>query len=261
MMSFQRLATATRAQTAPESPAARISIDALLNPPNCSSPPTAAVKPVRPMSSYQDDCQSTSPREHYGYLEQDYQLAQQRRPQFCRYSHSYEQPPSLQYHQSIYDRGSYSPQAYRAQTADESMRRSSSMDSSPGTSRRERFPSISSTGSSAVPEPRRPPRPKYDEEEMYFIWYHRVDLRQEWRDVRESFNAQFPNRPRNGFQGIQCKYYRFIKEKNCPTLREQRRRRSESDGMRDPGDSLPAYGVVRWTKTRYPWMRPADRVR
>lgn len=144
-------------------------------------------------------------------------------------------------------------------------RQSGSTNSSPGPYRRERFPSVSSGSSSNnVSERRRPPRPKYDEEEMYFIWYHRVDLGQEWKQVRESFNAQFPNRQRNGFQGIQCKYYRFIKEKNCPTLREQRRRRSAATGGNDGGssakssnlgDDQPAYGVVRWTGARFSWMK------
>ncbi|KZZ91546.1 hypothetical protein AAP_03252 [Ascosphaera apis ARSEF 7405] len=259
-MSVQRPVTATRSHTAPGSPAARISIDALLNPSSHGPDPTE-VPPIKRLSPYQDDNQAISPREQYGYFESDHHAAQ-RRPHYPRFSHSYEQHPSLQYHQSMYDNGTYSPtQEFQSQATDGSTRRSSSIDSSPGPNGRERFPSISSNGSSAVPERRRPPRPKYDEEEMYFIWYHRVDLRQEWRDVRESFNAQFPNRPRNGFQGIQCKYYRFIKEKKCPTLREQRRRRSESDGVREPGDNLPAYGVVRWTKIRYPWMRPADRAR
>ncbi|KAI5303234.1 component of the polarisome [Ascosphaera pollenicola] len=258
-MSFQRPATATRSHTAPGSPAARISIDALLNP-SSHSPPPAEIQRMQRVSSFHNDSQAVSPREQYAYFEQD-RYAAQNRPRYPRFSHSYEQHPSLQYHRSTYDNGIYSPsQEYPGQATDGSTRRSSSIDSSPGP-RRERFPSISSNGSSAVHERRRPPRPKYDEEEMYFIWYHRVDLRQEWRDVRESFNAQFANRPRNGFQGIQCKYYRFIKEKKCPTLREQRRRRSESDGVREPGDNLPAYGVVRWTKIRYPWMRPADRAR
>ncbi|KAL4806437.1 hypothetical protein BDV18DRAFT_160505 [Aspergillus unguis] len=81
---------------------------------------------------------------------------------------------------------------------------------------------------------RRAPRPKYEEEEMYFIWYHRVDLGQEWREVRESFNRQFPQRQRAGFQGIQCKFYRFIKDKNVPTLREQRRMR-DGEFLRQEG--------------------------
>ncbi|KAJ5138973.1 uncharacterized protein N7515_003821 [Penicillium bovifimosum] len=97
---------------------------------------------------------------------------------------------------------------------------------SPDMYRSQRFPSVSSSSSAGeVGDRRRPPRPKYEEEEMYFIWYHRVDLCQEWKEVREAFNRQFSARQRRGFQGIQCKFYRFIKEKKCPTLREQRRMR------------------------------------
>lgn len=130
---------------------------------------------------------------------------------------------------------------------------------------RERYDSVSSSSSTnggGGPDRRRPPRPKYEEEEMYFIWYHRVDLCQEWKEVRESFNRQFPSRQRRGFQGIQCKFYRFIKDKKCPTLREQRRMR-DGDFLREGatvggGESgKPKFGVVEWSegKVWYPWMR------
>ncbi|CAG7950118.1 unnamed protein product [Penicillium nalgiovense] len=125
---------------------------------------------------------------------------------------------------------------------------------------RERYSSVSSS-SSTNGDRRRPPRPKYEEEEMYFIWYHRVDLCQEWKEVREAFNRQFPNRQRRGFQGIQCKFYRFIKEKKCPTLREQRRmrdgeflREGASASMGDHGGA-PKFGVREYTNVWYPWMR------
>ncbi|KAF7593990.1 hypothetical protein BBP40_010387 [Aspergillus hancockii] len=128
---------------------------------------------------------------------------------------------------------------------------------SSGAYSRDRYDSVSSSSSNA-PERRRPPRPKYEEEEMYFIWYHRVDLCQEWKEVRESFNRQFPSRQRRGFQGIQCKFYRFIKEKKCPTLREQRRMRDgeflrEGSGLVD--SAAPRFGVVEWMGVWYPWMR------
>lgn len=103
---------------------------------------------------------------------------------------------------------------------------------------------------------------------MYFIWYHRVDLCQEWKEVRECFNQQFPNRQRSGFQGIQCKFYRFIRDKKCPTLREQRRLRdgdflheghnlSRSSQAPSPAssDCGPKFGVVEWMGVWYPWMR------
>ncbi|KAJ6008021.1 hypothetical protein N7540_011997 [Penicillium herquei] len=124
---------------------------------------------------------------------------------------------------------------------------------------RERYDSVSSSSSNNGTDRRRPPRPKYELEEMYFIWYHRVDLCQEWKEVRESFNRQFPSRQRCGFQGIQCKFYRFIKEKNCPTLREQRRMRDGEflrDGAALSGDSgAPRFGVIEWENVWYPWMR------
>lgn len=136
---------------------------------------------------------------------------------------------------------------------------------------RDRFPSASSSSSATADKQspiRRAPRPKYEEEEMYFIWYHRVDLRQEWRQVRESFNSQFPDRQRSGFQGIQCKFYRFIREKQCPTLRDQKQHENQrgngggSDSRSSPGDQGPAYGVVNWTGVWFPWMNeppPAPR--
>ncbi|KAJ5849337.1 hypothetical protein N7534_008026 [Penicillium rubens] len=124
---------------------------------------------------------------------------------------------------------------------------------------RERYSSISS--SSTKGGRRRSPRPKYNEEEMYFIWYHRVDLCQEWKKVRDAFNRQFPNRQRCGFQGIQCKFYRFIKQNKCPTLREQRSMRdgeflSEgvSASMGDHG-TAPKFGVRECTNVWYPWMK------
>lgn len=129
---------------------------------------------------------------------------------------------------------------------------------------RERYSSVSSS-SSTNGDRRRPPRPKYEEEEMYFIWYHRVDLCQEWKEVREAFNRQFPSRQRRGFQGIQCKFYRFIKEKKCPTLREQRRMR-DGEFLRDgasaaltgDGGGAPKFGVREYTNVWYPWMRKGD---
>ncbi|KAJ6086086.1 hypothetical protein N7486_010367 [Penicillium sp. IBT 16267x] len=121
---------------------------------------------------------------------------------------------------------------------------------------RERYDSVSSSSSNNGNDRRRPPRPKYEEEEMYFIWYHRVDLCQEWKEVRESFNRQFPSRQRCGFQGIQCKFYRFIKEKRCPTLREQRRMRDGEFLREGAAESrAPRFGVIERANVWYPWMR------
>ncbi|GKZ98560.1 hypothetical protein AnigIFM59636_003727 [Aspergillus niger] len=129
--------------------------------------------------------------------------------------------------------------------------------SSPGIYLPEQYNSVSRSSSNAA-ERRRPPRPKYKEEEMYFIWYHRVDLSQEWKEVHKSFNKQFPSRQRWGIQGIQCRFYRFIKDKKCPTLREQQRLRNgglvhERAGLPDSGPLR--FGVVDRVGIWYPWMR------
>jgi hypothetical protein len=57
-------------------------------------------------------------------------------------------------------------------------------------------------------------RLRYDEEEIWFVWYKRVALRQPWDDILDSFNRQFPNRRRLGTQGIECMCYRGIEEKD-----------------------------------------------
>jgi hypothetical protein len=132
-----------------------------------------------------------------------------------------------------------------------------SAESLPNPYAQDRYDSVSCSSSNAT-ERRRPSQPKYKEEEMYFIWYHRVDLCQVWKEVCENFNRRFPNRQRRGFQGIQCKFYRFIKEKKCPTLREQRRMQDgeflrKGSTMIDSG--APRFGVVEWAQVWYPWMR------
>ncbi|EEA26060.1 hypothetical protein TMatcc_005688 [Talaromyces marneffei ATCC 18224] len=126
--------------------------------------------------------------------------------------------------------------------------------------RYERFASVSSTSSTTISERRRAPRPKYTDEEMYFIWYHRVDLDEEWRDCTEAFNKQFPGQGRSerNTQGIQCKFYRFINAKKCPTVREQRRLKDGEfmvRGRSTRGRLLPKFGVVEWCQVWYPWMR------
>ncbi|KAL4901905.1 hypothetical protein BDW74DRAFT_67912 [Aspergillus multicolor] len=184
------------------------------------------------------------------------------------YQHSHSQDPRdpyASYHSHSYSATS-SPEPH---TRDRYSSVSSSTSSTNGHHSQHSHSASSSGRGQGRDSRRRLPRPKYEEEEMYFIWYHRVDLSQEWKEVRESFNRQFANRKREGFQGIQCKFYRFIKEKNCPTLREQRRMR---DGefisgqtphalSQPPADSgsgyggKPQFGVVEWMGVWYPWMK------
>ncbi|KAL1953805.1 hypothetical protein VTO42DRAFT_2132 [Malbranchea cinnamomea] len=241
----------------PRSPAnsrsSRIPIDSLLNPAGSSDYPTRYTSTGTQNYQYQEPQHSYqhSQHQHYSPRLQNYTQQPHYLPSYQQ--HQY-QPP--QFHPVQYNHSGPFPTQL---PPDSTGRRAGSASSSPGPhSRRERFPSVSSS-SSTVQERRRPPRPKYEEEEMYFIWYHRVDLKQEWRQVRESFNAQFPNRQRSGFQGIQCKYYRFIKEKKCPTLRDQKQienqRRSKGGSQVNPDDDHPAFGVVKWTGVWFPWMK------
>ncbi|CRG90577.1 hypothetical protein PISL3812_07621 [Talaromyces islandicus] len=122
--------------------------------------------------------------------------------------------------------------------------------------RYENFDGATNT-SSARRDRRRPPRPKYMEEEMYFIWYHRIDLEEDWKECADAFNRQFPSPQGRNVQGIQCKFYRFINSKRCPTVREQRRLKDGEliTGRRGRGERLPQYGVVEWCNIWYPWMK------
>lgn len=99
--------------------------------------------------------------------------------------------------------------------------------------------------SSRHPGARREFRPTYSEEETLFIWYHRIDLGYDWQDICNAYNAQFPNRPREGPGGIQCRYYRCCSDNNIPKVRERRRSASSAD----------EYGMRARTGLYYPWMK------
>lgn len=119
-------------------------------------------------------------------------------------------------------------------------RRASSSSSSSG---HPRTSSVSSRSSST--RDRRQHRPQYLEEEVYFIWYHRIDLGYEWQDITNAYNAQFPDRKREGFGGIQCKYYRYCEEFGIPKVRHRNRAASQVD----------EYGMRARTGLLYSWMR------
>ena len=88
-------------------------------------------------------------------------------------------------------------------------------------------------------------RPPYSDEEVHFIWYHRIDLGYEWSDITRAYNAQFPQRQREGFGGIQCKYYRLRDAYNIPKVRLRNRSTSPAE----------TYGMQTTTGLRYPWMK------
>ncbi|KAJ5142172.1 Alpha/Beta hydrolase protein [Penicillium atrosanguineum] len=223
----------------PSSRQSRMKIDSLLNPPT---------------DSVERDYQPVSPCETTPY-QQGYPPS----PGYWRYQGYHDTSPGATSTATTHASSNSAASMHHHHHMFLSYRPSGSAHSSPDPYQpRERYDSVSSSSSTNA-DRRRPPRPKYEEEEMYFIWYHRVDLCQEWKEVRESFNRQFPSRQRRGFQGIQCKFYRFIKEKKCPTLREQRRMRDGEflrEGASLGADSAaPRFGVIEWANVWYPWMR------
>lgn len=88
-------------------------------------------------------------------------------------------------------------------------------------------------------------RPTYSEEEINFIWYYRIDLGWEWKEVQNAFVDQFPNRQRRDVSGIQCKYYRHLESYGIPQVRRRNRKVSAAE----------EYGMRARTGLWYPWMR------
>lgn len=113
---------------------------------------------------------------------------------------------------------------------------------SPSARNRRRLPASSRPSG---PRERRQFRPTYLDEEVYFIWYYRIDLGYDWQDLATAYNAQFPDRTRVGFGGIQCKYYRYCEEFGIPKVRNRNRSAS----------AVQEYGMRSRTGRSYPWMR------
>jgi hypothetical protein len=113
--------------------------------------------------------------------------------------------------------------------------------------------SWSSTQSSerTTSSPRRANRPKYSEEEEAFIWFHRLDLGQEWDTVVHAFNRQFRHSHLRDKSGLECKLYRVLSMHGVPQIREWRKR-----GSRMVEEVVTYYGIIEWTNIRYPWMGP-----
>lgn len=96
---------------------------------------------------------------------------------------------------------------------------------------------------------RRPTRPPYSEEHLFFIWYARTDLGLSWRQVTGSFDDVFPGDRQQG--GLQCRYYRTLKYWGVPAVRH-RTAGSLQDQRTQPAPRR--YGVIERTSRRYPWM-------
>lgn len=99
------------------------------------------------------------------------------------------------------------------------------------------------------PSSTRAPRPKYEEQQAFFIWYHRTDLGEAWNQVLREFERQFHHRRHKG--GLQCKFYRLLKDWNVEKVRAQTKHVQDH-----PKDKIGAFGVVQRTSKRYEWMKP-----
>ena len=82
------------------------------------------------------------------------------------------------------------------------------------------------------------------EEEDHFIWYHRVDLRMSWAEVKVAYNNQFPQRPQEDFRSKQWKYYRCLHACGQPGTRQS-----------DQPPPQEEHGMRARTGLWYPWMR------
>ncbi|KAI9809555.1 MAG: hypothetical protein M1827_006790 [Pycnora praestabilis] len=115
----------------------------------------------------------------------------------------------------------------------------------------------SSSESEASSRERRDPRPKYKDEEIYFIWYYREDLGLDWPEVTKEYNARFAHREEGG---IQCRYYRYLDKKGIAKLRQRPKSKGERPGLKYE------YGLKQWLAQNHPglnftWMREEDRIR
>jgi hypothetical protein len=63
---------------------------------------------------------------------------------------------------------------------------------------------------------------KYEEEHMYFLWYHYVELHLNWDEILAIFHRQFPDIQRLNVEAIRQKLRRFVKGKGAPSPRMQR---------------------------------------
>jgi hypothetical protein len=120
------------------------------------------------------------------------------------------------------------------------------------TVRQHRASSVSSrTGSLPRSTQPRAPRPKYSVEEDHFIWYQRIDLEKDWKEVSHAFNEYFRDRHRDGESGLQCRFYRILDSAGVPNIRSLK---NSNDKER-----IAQFGLVKQTRYRYTWMLPRHR--
>ncbi|KAI4134971.1 MAG: hypothetical protein LQ347_001083 [Umbilicaria vellea] len=83
------------------------------------------------------------------------------------------------------------------------------------------------------------------EEEDHFVWYHRVDLRMSWAEVKQAYDGQFAERDQEDFRKSQWNYYRCLDA--C-----DRTKSNQSEQAALPQEE---YRMRARTGLWYPWIR------
>ncbi|KAJ5417436.1 uncharacterized protein N7487_000986 [Penicillium crustosum] len=91
---------------------------------------------------------------------------------------------------------------------------------------------------------------RYNDEELWFIWYKRAVLCQHWDDVFVSFNRQFPNRQRDCVNGMRNKLNQEIREKRLPS-------RSQIQVQAGASHLDKVTSLITCANVSYPWMLEA----
>lgn len=99
--------------------------------------------------------------------------------------------------------------------------------------------------------PVRAPRLRYEDEQVFFIWYHRTDLGLGWDEVLRRYHNKFHQKRQK--TGLQCKFYRLLECWGVEKVRAQAR-----SGQGNSSDRVGAYGVIQRTWRRFQWMRSED---
>lgn len=62
-------------------------------------------------------------------------------------------------------------------------------------------------------------RDSYNEDQKYFIWYHRIVLGRSWERIEKDFEDHFGQR--RSKSGLQCRFYRVLSEKGSGKVRDK----------------------------------------
>lgn len=92
-------------------------------------------------------------------------------------------------------------------------------------------------------------RQKYQDEQSFFIWYHRTDLGLPWDQVMRLYRRYWKEDREKS--GLQCKFYRILSQYNVDKVRKQTKL-----GRSGTKEKKGRFGVIQRTNRRFPWMNP-----